>query len=74
MYNLNACVFYIALVLLHEYFTQKAQLLPYTTELSLQTSLNSPNAMTNCKLASSIFAINDVIASVVAVKFGRAFC
>ena len=40
MYNLDASVFYIALVLLHEYFTQKAKLLPYTT------TLNSPNAMT----------------------------
>jgi len=30
MYNLNASAFYIALVLLHEYFTQKAELLPYT--------------------------------------------
>jgi len=27
----------MVLVLLHEYFTQKAKLLPYTTELSLQT-------------------------------------
>ena len=37
MYNLDASAFYIALVLSHEYFTQKAKLLPYTTELSLQT-------------------------------------
>jgi len=37
MYNLDASAFYIALVLLHEYITQKAKLLPYTTELSLQT-------------------------------------
>ena len=46
MYNLDASAFYVALVLLHEYFTQKAKLLPYTTKLSLQTSLNSPNTMT----------------------------
>ena len=34
--NLDASAFYIVLVLSHEYFTQKAKLLPYTTEVSLK--------------------------------------
>jgi len=83
MYNLDASVFYIALLLLHEYFTQKAKLLPYTTELSLQTwtisisQQSQHNDRTFFKTASlqvRFFAINEVIASVVAVKFGKAFC
>ena len=73
MYNLNASAFYIALVLLHEYFTQKA---PYTTEVSLRTwsisfSQQSQRDRMFSKTASlqfQFFAINDVIASVVAVK------
>jgi len=83
MYNLNASTFYIAFMLLHEYFTHKAKLLPYTTELSLQTwsisfsQQSQHNDRTLFKTASlqvQFFAINDVIASVVAVKFGKAFC
>jgi len=78
MYNLDASALYIALVLLHEYFTQKAKLLPYTTELSLQTwsisfSTVQCNDGTFFKIASlqvQFFAINDIIASIVAVKFG----
>ena len=83
MYNLDASAFYIALVLLHEYFTQKAKLRPYTTELSLQTwsisfsQQSQSNDRTFFKTASlqvRFFAINDVIASIVAAKFGKAFC
>ena len=83
MYNLDASAFYIAFVLLHEYFTQKAKLLPYTTELSLQTwsisfsQQSRRNDRTFFKTASlqvRFFAINDIIASVVAVKFGKALC
>jgi len=79
MYNLDASAFYIAFVLLHEYFTQKAKLLPYTTELSLQTwsisfsQQSRRNDRTFFKTASlqvRFFAINDTIASAVAVKFG----
>ena len=82
MYNLDASAFYIALVLLHEYFTQKAKLLPYTTELSLQTwsisfsQQSRRNDRTFFKTASlqvRFFAINDIITSVLAVKFGKAF-
>jgi len=47
-YNLDASVFYIALVLLHECFTPKAKLLPYTTELSLQTCSISLSQQSQC--------------------------
>ena len=69
MYNLDASAFYIAFVLLHEYFTQKAKLLPYTTELSLQTwsisfsEQSLRNDRTFFKTASlqvRFFAINDI--------------
>ena len=82
MYNHDASAFYIALVLLHEYFTQKAQLLPYTTELSLQTwsisfsQQSRHNDRTFFKTASlqvRFFTINDVIASIVTVKFRKGF-
>jgi len=83
MYNLNASAFYIVLVLLHEYFTQKAKLLPYTTELSLQTwSISSSQQSQHndrmffktANLQVQFFAINDVIARVVAVKVRKALC
>ena len=83
MYSLDASAFYIALVLLHEYFTQKAKLLPYTTELSLQSwsisfsqqsRRNDGTLFKTASLQVRFFAINDVIATVVAVKFGKAFC
>jgi len=48
VYNLDASVFYIELVLLHEYFTQKAKLFPYTTELSLQTWSISFSQQSQC--------------------------
>jgi len=48
MYNLNASAFYIALVLLHEYFAQKPKLLPYTTELCLQTLSISFSQQSQC--------------------------
>jgi len=80
MYNLDASAFYIKFVPLHEYFTQKAKLLPYTTELSLQTwsisfsQQSRRNDSTFFKTASlevRFFTINDIIASVVAVKFRK---
>ena len=83
MYNLDASVFYIVLVLLHEYLHKTAKLLPYTTELSLQTwsisfsqqsQRNDRMFFKTASLQVWFFAINDVIASVVAVKFGKAFC
>ena len=83
MYNLDASAFYIALVLLQEYFTHKAKLLPYTIELRLQTwsvsfsqqsQSNDRPFFKTASLQVRFFAINDVIASVVAVKFGNAFC
>jgi len=83
VYNLDASMFYIALVLLHEYCTQKAKLLPYTTKISLQTwsisfsQQSRRNDRTLFKTASfqvRFFIVNDITASVVAVKFGKAFC
>ena len=82
MYNLDASAFYIALVLLHKYLTQKAKLFPYTTELSLQTwsisfsqqSQCNDNVFKTASLQVRFFIINDIIASVVAVKFRKVFC
>jgi len=83
MHNPDASAFYIALVLLHEYFTQKAKLLPYTTELSLQTwsvsflqqsQCNDRTFFKTASLQVRFFTINDIIASIVAVKSGKAFC
>ena len=48
MYNLDASAFYVVLVLLHEYFTQKAELLPYTTKLNLQTWSISFSQQSQC--------------------------
>jgi len=59
------------------------KLLPYTTNLSLQTwSISfSQQSQRNDRMFSKtaslqvrFFAINDIIASIVAVKFGKAFC
>jgi len=80
MYNLDASTFCIALVLLHEYFTQKAKLPPYNTKLSLQTWLISFSQQCQCndrtffKTASlqvRFFTINDIIASVVVVNLEK---